>query len=231
MTISKTYSDNDTLYASDMNTIVSEINTIDGSKVDKIDGKGLSTNDFTSDYKTKLDSVSSNASSVRYGSTNGFININGSDTLVYSHPSVNLANDGTDNFIYGTLNGTNKFPTTGVSGKIYIDTVSGIHYIWDIQNSVYKTQETNPHGTTKGDVGLSNVDNTKDIDKPISTLTQNALTDLSNKITILKGADTTANRPTPTYIGQIYFDTTLGKPIWCKDITTPIWVDSTGTTV
>jgi len=34
---------------------------------------------------------------------------------------------------------------------------------------------TNPHGTTKADVGLSNVDNTSDLDKPISTATQTAL--------------------------------------------------------
>lgn len=34
---------------------------------------------------------------------------------------------------------------------------------------------TNPHGTTKSDVGLSNVDNTSDLDKPISNDTQNAL--------------------------------------------------------
>ena len=34
---------------------------------------------------------------------------------------------------------------------------------------------TNPHGTTKSDVGLSNVDNTSDVDKPISTATQQAL--------------------------------------------------------
>jgi len=34
---------------------------------------------------------------------------------------------------------------------------------------------TNPHGTTKSDVGLSNVDNTSDLNKPISTATQNAL--------------------------------------------------------
>jgi len=31
---------------------------------------------------------------------------------------------------------------------------------------------TNPHGTTKADVGLGNVDNTSDLDKPISTATQ-----------------------------------------------------------
>lgn len=34
---------------------------------------------------------------------------------------------------------------------------------------------TNPHGTTKADVGLGNVDNTSDADKPVSTATQTAL--------------------------------------------------------
>ena len=34
---------------------------------------------------------------------------------------------------------------------------------------------TNPHGTTKGDVGLGNVDNTSDANKPISNATQDAL--------------------------------------------------------
>lgn len=34
---------------------------------------------------------------------------------------------------------------------------------------------TNPHGTTQSDVGLSNVDNTSDLGKPISTATQSAL--------------------------------------------------------
>jgi hypothetical protein len=34
---------------------------------------------------------------------------------------------------------------------------------------------TNPHGTTKADVGLSNVDNTSDLDKPVSTATEAAI--------------------------------------------------------
>lgn len=53
---------------------------------------------------------------------------------------------------------------------------------------------------------------------------------------------TTANRPPRPYQGMSYFDTTLGKPVWCKTaavidtatdtITTPaVWVDATGTTV
>lgn len=226
--INKTYSDDTTLYASDINTIIANINaneteigTVSNNKVDKVTGKSL----VADTEITRLSNVSNYANNTSKSTTNGNIKIDGTETTIYTHPSVNLVNDG----IYGTLNGANKFPAIGTVGKIYIDTDTKLHYAWD--EKTYILTNTNPHGTTKEDVGLSNVDNTKDIDKPISTLTQNALTDLSNKVTILKGADTTANRPTPTYIGQIYFDTTLGKPIWCKNITTPIWVDSTGATV
>lgn len=41
---------------------------------------------------------------------------------------------------------------------------------------------TNPHGTTKSDIGLSNVDNTSDMNKPISISTQNALDDKVDKV-------------------------------------------------
>ena len=48
---------------------------------------------------------------------------------------------------------------------------------------------------------------------------------------ILSGS--TSNRPTWQTVGMEYFDTTLGKPIWCKSAseTSPVWVDATGTTV
>ena len=48
----------------------------------------------------------------------------------------------------------------------------------------------NPHGTTKNDVGLSNVDNTSDLNKPISTATQTALdTKLSVETTSITGTN------------------------------------------
>lgn len=37
------------------------------------------------------------------------------------------------------------------------------------------SNKTNPHNVTKGQIGLSNVDNTSDLDKPVSTAQQNAL--------------------------------------------------------
>ena len=44
-------------------------------------------------------------------------------------------------------------------------------------STAYNHSQTtgNPHNTTKSDIGLGNVDNTSDLDKPISTATQNAL--------------------------------------------------------
>lgn len=45
------------------------------------------------------------------------------------------------------------------------------------------SNSSNPHGVTKSQVGLGNVDNTSDINKPISTATQTALDTKQNTIT------------------------------------------------
>lgn len=39
---------------------------------------------------------------------------------------------------------------------------------------------------------------------------------------------TTADRPSPSFVGAVYFDTDLGKPVWWSGSN---WVDATGTTV
>lgn len=41
--------------------------------------------------------------------------------------------------------------------------------------SDHKADATNPHGVTKAHVGLGNVDNTRDVDKPISNPQKNAI--------------------------------------------------------
>jgi len=48
----------------------------------------------------------------------------------------------------------------------------------NIQEHIFNT--SNPHSVTKNTIGLGNVDNTSDADKPISTATQLALNDKSN---------------------------------------------------
>ena len=101
-----------------------------------------------------------------------------------------------------------SFPATGESGKIYIAIDTNLTYRWggssyvvmssslalgETESTAYRgdrgkiaydhSQITsgNPHGTTKNDIGLGNVDNTSDVNKPISLATQNALNLKANK--------------------------------------------------
>lgn len=46
----------------------------------------------------------------------------------------------------------------------------------------HKADNTNPHGVTKAQIGLGNVDNTSDLNKPISTATQAALDQLISDV-------------------------------------------------
>ena len=41
----------------------------------------------------------------------------------------------------------------------------------------------------------------------------------------------TSSRPIPTFVGQSYFDTTLGYTVWCKQLSPTIWVDAAGVQV
>lgn len=50
----------------------------------------------------------------------------------------------------------------------------------DLDNHVSDT--SNPHSVTKAQVGLGNVDNTSDVNKPISTATQSALDAITSQL-------------------------------------------------
>lgn len=75
------------------------------------------------------------------------------------------------------------FPAVGEAGKIYIALDTNKAYRWSGSTYVYITSgavdsvagKTGIVTLVKADVGLANVDNTMDINKPISTATQNAL--------------------------------------------------------
>ena len=69
---------------------------------------------------------------------------------------------------------------------------------------------SNPHSVTKTQVGLGNVDNTSDLNKPISTATQTALNGKANKATTLSGYGIT-DAYTKTEVGTVLdFTTALG---------------------
>jgi len=101
------------------------------------------------------------------------------------------------------------FPPIGETNKIYLALDTNIMYRWsgsqyiEISSSLalgetsstayrgdrgkiaYDHSQTsgNPHNTTKADIGLGNVDNTSDLNKPISIATQTALNDKFGKTT------------------------------------------------
>ena len=59
----------------------------------------------------------------------------------------------------------------------------------DNLSTAYDHSQTtgNPHGTTKSDIGLGNVDNTSDLNKPISTATQTALNSKQDNLQTIVG--------------------------------------------
>ena len=128
------------------------------------------------------------------GSNNGLAELDSGGKV----PSTQLPSYVDDVLEYADLA---SFPATGETGKIYLALDTNIIYRWGGSNYVEISQslalgETsstayrgdrgktaydhsqvtgNPHNTTKSDVGLSNVDNTSDVNKPVSTAQQTAL--------------------------------------------------------
>lgn len=63
-----------------------DIDTALANKVDIIEGKGLSSNDFTTDEKNKLTDIAANATKVESSTTNGNVKINGAEVVIYAEP-------------------------------------------------------------------------------------------------------------------------------------------------
>ena len=84
---------------------------------------------------------------------------------------------------------------TLLNKKLDSDTASSTYETIANVNA-HKNNTSNPHSVTKEQVGLGNVDNTSDLDKPISTATQ---TSLDSKINIYQGAD---NADKPLIVGS-----------------------------
>lgn len=87
--------------------------------------------------------------------------------------------------------------------------------------SSHTSNTSNPHGVTKAQVGLGNVDNTADLDKPISTATQAALDEKQNALTAGTGikletdtvsiTDDVVTNKTQTTGGSFSVGNTTGK--------------------
>lgn len=58
------------------------------------------------------------------------------------------------------------------------------------------------------------------------------LTNVHTTVTAVRQSGTTAQRPTTlVWVGRVYFDTTLGIPIWAQSVGPIVWCDATGAAV
>ena len=156
------------------------------NKVDKVTGKGLSTNDYTTDEKNKLSGIESKAQVNKLEA----IKVNGVAQTI-TDKTVDLSI--TSSTLWGEIGGTLSDQTdlndelTTINGNI--TTVSG-------NLSTHTADTSNPHKVTKAQVGLGNVDNTSDANKPISTATQTAL---NKKVDAVAGKGLSTNDFTGAY--------------------------------
>ncbi len=120
------------------------------NKVDKVTGKGLSTEDYSTAEKNKLAGLEN-----------------------YEHPSEHSATMITEDSNHKFVTEAEKTNWNSKASGNHNHDLSYEPKNSNIQNHI--ANRSNPHTVSKADVGLGNVDNTSDLDKPISTATQSAL--------------------------------------------------------
>lgn len=140
------------------------------AKVGAVDGKGLSTNDFTDACRDKLDGIAEGAQVNIIEE----VRVNGTALEVADRAvDVPVPTDNAD-----LANGAGY-----VTGDYVQEAVAPKAERADLDAHV--ADFSNPHQVTAAQVGLGNVDNTSDADKPISNATQAAL-DLKADLTDLE---------------------------------------------
>lgn len=151
------------LSADNMNKIEDELVALDTGKADKVTGKDLSTNDFTNEYKAKLDGVAAGAevnqnafSNVKVGSSTVAADSK-TDTLeLVAGSNVTLTADTTnDKVTIASTNTTYNNATTSVAGlmsaadKTKLDGIFNLIYpVGSIYMSVNNTNPSTLFGGT-----------------------------------------------------------------------------------
>ncbi|MGJ0846651.1 hypothetical protein ACR77J_08180 [Tissierella praeacuta] len=153
-------------------TLIDTWNTV-ANKVDKVEGKQLSTEDFTTTEKNKLSSITT-------GATKNDTDANLKNRA--NHTGTQLSSTITDftdavrmSILTGLSTTTNAVITAtdtvlSALGKLQRQVTDNL-----LSLNTHVENKSNPHNVTKVDVKLDKVDNTADTDKPISNATQLAL--------------------------------------------------------
>jgi hypothetical protein len=118
------------------------------------------------------------------------------------------------------------YKINGGEGGVQLGETSDKAYYGDKGKAAYDHTGTtgNPHGTTKSDIGLSNVDNTSDVNKPVSTAQANAIAaklniaDVANNLTT---ALTTAGKALDARQGKVLSDSIANKAVAADYDSTP----------
>lgn len=137
-------------------------------------------------YKDEDSTVTIDYESVGFKKPNGqqnwiyFPDKNGTFALTSDIPVITGKADKVQNATAGNFAGLDASGNLTDSGKKASDFATSI----DLSNHVANT--SNPHQVTKSQVGLGNVDNTSDLDKPVSTAVQSALNLKQDQFVVLK---------------------------------------------
>ncbi len=149
-------------------------NNIDG-KVDKITGKGLSTEDYTTTEKTKLAGITDGATA---NNADAYLLNRSNHTGIQD--ATTIIGTKTSSFISDFADTVRSTVLTGIDltvNAIISATDSVLSALGKLQKQItdHKNDTSNPHAVTKSQVELSNADNTSDANKPVSTAQQTAL--------------------------------------------------------
>ena len=169
-------------------------------KVDKETGKGLSSNDFTTEEKNKLAGIEAGAEVNVQANWNETDQT--ADSFIKNKPSIpsktsDLTNDSgfvTDAAMQSALDqkvdkvpgkqlSTEDFTSAEKTKLAGIEAGAQFNTITGVKGDAEATYRTGDVNITKANIGLGNVDNTSDLDKPVSTATQAALDRKVDKVT------------------------------------------------
>lgn len=124
-------------YIASDSTAMDALNKAILTKVDKVEGKGLSAEDFTTALKTKLNGISANATKVEKSTTNGNVKINSVETTVYSHP---------------TSAGNKHIPAGGAAGQSLVYGGSSGTAAWGTVPTIVRSGATTPQDLHEGEL-------------------------------------------------------------------------------